>query len=274
MRDQRRSAGNLFDWLMRIASGVEYNGRVFCGWQSQKDVRTVQDCVETALSKVADHDLRVTCAGRTDTGVHALGQVIHFESHALRSMRSWVLGANANLPQEVCVKWAQSVDESFHARFSAISRRYRYVVINRWVRPAVLAGRVTWCHRALDEKRMQEAARLLEGEHDFTSFRALACQSKSPVRYVHAVDVSRCGDYVYIDVHANAFLHHMVRNIAGVLMTIGKGERPASWVSELLERCDRAKGGVTAPAEGLYLIGVEYGTEFGLPKAPDMPIFS
>lgn len=258
---------------MKFAAGIEYDGRAFCGWQSQKGVRTVQDCVENAISKVADHDLRVICAGRTDTGVHAVGQVIHFETRARRSMRSWVLGANANLPQDVCVKWVQPVNDSFHARFSVISRRYRYVVMNRWVRPAVLAGRVTWCHQALDENRMQKAARLLRGEHDFTSFRALACQSKSPVRYVHAVDVNRCGDFVYIDLHANAFLHHMVRNIAGVLVTIGKSEQTISWVSELLELRDRAQGGVTAPPDGLYLVSAEYGTEFGFPRAADAPIF-
>ncbi len=259
---------------MRIAAGIEYDGRAFCGWQSQKGVRTVQDCVEKAISTVANHELRVTCAGRTDTGVHAVGQVVHFETHALRSMRSWVLGANANLPEDVCLQWAEPVEQSFHARFSATSRRYRYVVSNRWVRPAVLAGRVTWCHRALDEKRMQEAARLLEGEHDFTTFRALACQSKSPIRHVYSVEVSKRGDYVYIDVHANAFLHHMVRNIVGVLMAIGATERPVSWVSELLELRERAQGGVTAPPEGLYLVGVEYEARFKLPKLPELPIFS
>jgi tRNA pseudouridine38-40 synthase len=259
---------------MRIAACVEYNGRAFCGWQSQKGVCTVQDCVEKAISTVADHGLRVTCAGRTDTGVHAVGQVIHFETRARRSMRSWVLGSNANLPETVCLKWAKPIDERFHARFSAISRRYRYIVLNRWIRPAVLAGSVTWCHRPLDEKRMQVAAKLLVGEHDFTTFRALACQSKTPVRNVYAVDVSRRGDCVYIDVHANAFLHHMVRNIAGVLIAIGKGERPPSWVSELLELRDRARGGVTAPPEGLYLVGVEYEARFELPGLPDMPVLS
>lgn len=258
---------------MKIAAGVEYDGRAFCGWQSQKGVRTVQDCVENAISKVADHDLRVICAGRTDTGVHAIGQVIHFETCARRSMRSWVLGTNANLPQDVCMIWAQTVDERFHARFSAVSRRYRYVVMTRWVRPAVLAGRVTWCHRDLDDKRMQKAAKLLRGEHDFTSFRALACQSKSPVRCMHNVDVSRAGDCLYIDLHANAFLHHMVRNITGVLMTIGKGERPVSWVPELLELRDRSRGGVTAPPDGLYLVGVEYATELGFPRAAQAPVF-
>jgi tRNA pseudouridine38-40 synthase len=259
---------------MRFAAGVEYDGSGFCGWQSQLGVRTVQDCVEKAISTVADHEVKVVCAGRTDTGVHSVGQVIHFDSQVQRSMRSWVLGSNANLPRDVCLCWAKSVDEDFHARFSAISRRYRYAIINRGVRPALLQGHVTWQHQPLNEKSMQQAGKLLEGEHDFSSFRALACQSKNPVRHLYGVTILRQGEYVYLDVHANGFLHHMVRNIAGVLMAVGCGERPVAWVSDLLLLRDRTQGGVTAPPQGLYFSGVEYDPGFELPPLPVLPSFT
>jgi len=258
---------------MRIAAGIEYDGSHFYGWQIQNGVRTVQEQVERALSRVANHRLGVVCAGRTDTGVHATQQVIHFQTQARRSERSWVLGANAHLPPEVCVTWAYPVDEGFHARFSALSRHYRYVILNRWVRPALLRGRVTWSHAVLDADRMQAAGRLFVGEQDFSSFRALACQAKSPVRRVYDVAVGREGAFLYIDVHANGFLHHMVRNMAGVMMSIGRGEHPVEWVTQLLQLRDRSHGGVTAPAEGLYLVGVDYPREFGLPGAPIRPRF-
>lgn len=258
---------------MRIAAGVEYDGSRFCGWQIQKGVRTVQGEVERSLSRVANHPVGVVCAGRTDTGVHATRQVVHFQTHARRTERSWVLGANADLPPDVCITWARPVVEDFHARFSALSRRYRYVILNRWVRPALLKGRVTWSHAGLDESRMEAAGRLFVGEWDFSSFRARACQAQSPVRRVYEVVVSREGTFLYIDVHANGFLHHMVRNMAGVIMSIGRGERPVAWVSRLLELRDRSRGGVTAPAEGLYLVGVEYPREFGLPMEPIRPRF-
>lgn len=259
---------------MRIAAGVEYDGSGFCGWQSQIGVRTAQDCIEKAVSNVADHKIKVVCAGRTDTGVHSVGQVIHFDSRVQRSMRSWVLGSNANLPRDICLCWAKLVNERFHARFSAISRQYRYVIVNRRTRPAVLQDHVTWQHRYLDEKIMYRAGKLLEGEHDFSSFRALACQSKTPVRHVYEVAVLRQGQYVYLDVRANGFLHHMVRNIAGVLMAVGSGERPATWVSDLLSLRDRTQGGVTAPPQGLYFSGVEYAPGFDLPPLPEKPSFS
>ena len=259
---------------MRIAACVEYDGSGFCGWQRQEGVRTVQACVEQALSKVADHELRVICAGRTDTGVHAVGQVIHFESEAPRRMRSWVLGANANLPGDISIQWAQPVAEDFHARFSARARRYRYIILNRWVRPAILRSRVTWIHKALDAELMQLGAEHLLGEHDFSTFRALGCQAKSPVRTVHTLRVTRAGDFIYIDIMANAFLHHMVRNIAGVLIAVGAGEQSPGWVAELLDMQDRKLGGVTAPPDGLYFVHVTYDEGFELPAQVVYPSYS
>lgn len=259
---------------MRIAAGIEYDGTAFSGWQSQPGSRTVQGCVEQALSKVADHPVQVVCAGRTDSGVHATGQVIHFDTGASRRMRSWILGANANLPADVSVTWAQPVDERFHARFGALERRYRYVILNRMVRPALGRSRVCWDHYPLDAGLMAQAGTYLVGEHDFSSFRALACQAKHPVRTIHRLEVSRAGEYLYIDVTANAFLHHMVRNIAGVLIAVGRGERRPDWVPELLLARDRSVGGVTAPAGGLYLVDVRYPDEFGLPREITLPRFA
>ena len=250
---------------MRIALGVEYDGSAFSGWQLQEGVRTVQGCVETALSKVADHPVRVICAGRTDAGVHARGQVIHFKTDAVRSMRSWVFGANANLPTEISMLWAQPVSDDFHARFSAVRRRYRYVILSRPVRPTFLAGRVSWNYRSLNETRMVAAASCLLGEHDFTSYRALACQAKTPVRTLYRLDVTRQDDLIFIDIEANGFLHHMVRNIAGVLMAIGAGEREPIWARQILEMRDRTAGGVTAPPHGLYLMEVGYPEIYVIP---------
>jgi tRNA pseudouridine38-40 synthase len=251
---------------MRIALGVEYDGSDFAGWQLQEGkVRTVQGNVEYALSQVADHPLRVTCAGRTDAGVHATAQVVHFDTAAERSPRSWVYGANANLPKSVSVQWARSVAVDFHARFSAIRRRYRYVILNREMHPTFLSGRVAWDYRPLNEVLMREASRFLVGEHDFSAYRAQACQAKSPVRTLYELNVSRDGELVLLDVEANAFLHHMVRNIAGVLMAIGAGKRPPGWAREVLESRDRSLAGVTAPPHGLYLTGVAYPERFGLP---------
>jgi len=254
---------------MRIAAGIEYDGSNFCGWQLQKDaVRTVQGEVEAALSKVAAESIRVHCAGRTDTGVHATEQVIHFDTEAVRDERAWVFGANANLPKDVVLLWARPVSDEFHARFSAVRRAYRYVIFTREVRPTFLAGRVTWHYRDLDIERMQQAGNHLLGEHDFSSYRAVACQAKSPVRTVHSLEVSRQGPYIFIDIEANAFLHHMVRNIAGVLMTIGEGEQPVEWSREVLEARDRTLGGVTAHPFGLYLTRVGYPERFGIPQLP------
>ncbi len=250
---------------MRIALGVEYDGTDFCGWQIQHRARTVQQCLEQALSKVAAHPIKAACAGRTDAGVHAVGQVVHFDTQSQRSMRSWTLGANVNLPRDVTILWARSVDESFHARYSARSRYYRYIILNRMVRPALDRHRVCWIHRPLDESRMHGAAQYLLGEHDFSAYRAVACQAKNPVRNVQWLRVSRHQDRVVIDVIANAFLHHMVRNIAGVLMTIGAGEKDPIWAREVLDARDRRLGGVTAPPHGLYLIEVDYPPQYRLP---------
>lgn len=259
---------------MRVALGIEYDGSDFRGWQTQQErVRTVQSCLEIALSRVADHPVQVICAGRTDAGVHSIGQVVHFDTQAQRSSRSWVLGANSNLPADVSVVWAQPVPEIFHARFSAVARRYRYVILNRPFRSALYRCRATWCYRPLDEARMQEAGQCLQGTHDFTSFRALECQAKHPIRTVYTIDVQRRGDLISIEVEANAFLHHMVRNIAGVLMAIGAGERPVDWAREVLELRDRTQGGVTAPAEGLYLIRVHYPDTFELPSVRPAPAY-
>jgi len=251
---------------MKIAVGLEYDGTRFSGWESQPGARTVQLVVTKALSRVADHPLHVVCAGRTDAGVHAWGQVIHFESHASRGMRAWVFGGNANLPDDVSVTWARPAPDDFDARFSARSRHYRYAIFNRPARAAVLKGRVAWECRPLDVEWMQAGADYLLGEHDFSSYRALSCQAKSPVRQVYRLDVHRQGLMIYIDVVANAFLHHMVRNIAGVLMAIGMGKRPVGWSEEVLLARDRTRGGVTAPPDGLYLVGVGYPEWFQLPR--------
>ena len=253
---------------MRIALGIEYDGRPYCGWQFQDHSPSVQVVVEQALSNVAAHPVRVICAGRTDTGVHAAEQVVHFDTQAIRDDKAWVMGSNANLPKSVSVLWIRQVGASFHARFSAIRRRYRYVIFNRHVRPAFLGGRVAFCFRPLDETRMQAAAQYLLGEHDFNAYRAVACQAKSPVRTVYRLDVTRRDELILIDIEANAFLHHMVRNIAGVLMAIGAGEREVEWAKQVLDGRDRSLGGVTAPPDGLYLMAVTYPEAFGLPRLP------
>ncbi len=259
--------------MTRVVCAVEYDGAGFCGWQRQDHSPSVQARVEQALSKVANQPVKVVCAGRTDTGVHATWQIIHFDSEVERSPRSWVLGANANLPHSVRLLLAQPVDDSFHARFSALSRTYRYVILNREVRTALLRQRASWHYHSLDADLMQQAANLLHGEHDFSSFRAVACQANNPVRTIQRLDIRRSGDFLYLDIQANAFLHHMVRNIAGVLMTVGSGRRPADWVSEILALRDRTRGGVTAPASGLYLVGVSYPEAFGLAPAGVIPVY-
>jgi tRNA pseudouridine38-40 synthase len=257
---------------MRIAAIVEYDGSGFCGWQSQTGLRSVQACVEAALSRIADEPIAVTVAGRTDTGVHATAQVIHFDTSAERSAYAWVRGTNTHLPPDVALLWAAPVDASFHARFSATGRHYRYLILNRAVRPTFVASRVTHEYRPLDIGRMREAARHLIGTHDFTSFRAAECQAKSPVRELRRLAIEREGERVRLAVYANAFLQHMVRNIAGVLMAIGAGEREPGWAREVLAARERALGGVTAPPHGLYLTAIEYPGGFGIPAIGADPL--
>lgn len=257
----------------RIALGIEYDGASVYGWQRQREVPSVQEHLENALSTVANQTIEVQCAGRTDAGVHATGQVVHFDCDVERPIRAWTLGVNAHLPDTIAVTWAKSVSQDFHARFSATHRRYRYIIHNAKMRPAILHQGVTHIHRDLDENKMHEAAQALLGEQDFTSFRAALCQSKSPFRNVTEVSVYRQGRYVILDITANAFLHHMVRNIAGSLVEIGAGDKPVTWIAELLLLKDRSKAASTAKPNGLYLVDVFYPDEFELPKTPLGPLF-
>jgi tRNA pseudouridine38-40 synthase len=258
---------------MRLAFGVEYDGSGFVGWQRQPAGRTVQGGLEAALTRVADQELKVVCAGRTDTGVHATGQVVHADSEAVRTATGWLRGTNANLPEDIRIQWVAEIDESFHARFRALRRHYRYVILNRPTGSSLLRNRVCWEYRPLDADLMAGAATALRGEHDFTSFRAAACQARSPVRTVYRLDVSRSGHFIYIDVQANAFLHHMVRCIAGVLIAVGRGEQSPGWVAEVLAARDRAVGGVNAPPGGLYLTAVKYPAQYALPAGGWLPDF-
>lgn len=253
---------------MRYAIGLEYDGSRFLGWQIQSQQPTVQACVERALARVADQELRVTCCGRTDAGVHALGQVAHFDTDAERPERSWILGLNSHLPAGVSVLWIRRVDESFHARFSAFSRTYRYLLLNRWIRPALEARRMSWCRRPLDAAKMNAAAQALRGEHDFTSFRAAACQARHAVREIQDISVARSGDVVSLEVTANGFLYHMVRNIAGSLLHVGQGESGVEWIAELLHQRDRGKAAPTAAPEGLYFVRARYPGQYKLPAEP------
>lgn len=254
---------------MKIAFGVEYNGSRYAGWQLQSHSPSVQESLEKALSFVANQPIKTHCAGRTDSGVHACGQVVHIETEVERSERSWLLGTNVNSPEDISINWVRFVSDDFHARFSATARRYRYVILNRTSQSALLTGRVTWENRSLDVDRMSAAAVFLQGKHDFSSYRATLCQAKSPIRTIHSLTVQRLGDQIILDIHANAFLHHMVRNIAGVLMEIGMGRRSPDWAKQVLDYRDRKLGGVTAPPYGLYLMKVDYPPEFSIPDSPE-----
>jgi tRNA pseudouridine38-40 synthase len=251
---------------VRHAIGIEYDGSAFHGWQVQRQEPTVQGCVEAALSRVADQEIRVSCCGRTDAGVHALCQVAHFDTGAMRSERSWVLGANSHLQPGISLLWIREVDDTFHARFSAYSRTYRYRIINRWIRPAVDATRLSWCRKKLDEGLMRQEALSLLGEHDFSAFRAATCQATHAVREIQDIQVSRNDNIVEIEVTANGFLYHMVRNIAGSLMAIGCGEKPVNWLKELLVSHDRNQAASTAASEGLYFVGARFPDEYDLPR--------
>ncbi|NVC63732.1 tRNA pseudouridine(38-40) synthase TruA [Vibrio sp. 05-20-BW147] len=258
---------------MRIALGIEYNGTDYFGWQRQREVASVQEKLEKALSKVANHPVEVQCAGRTDAGVHGTGQVVHFDTNVERKMVAWTMGANANLPKDIAVRWAKEVPDEFHARFSATARRYRYIIFNHALRPGILGSGVSHYHGDLDEKKMHEAGQYLLGENDFTSFRAVQCQSLSPFRNMIHLNVTRHGHYVVIDIKANAFVHHMVRNITGSLIMVGRGEQDPEWIKWLLEAKDRKFAGPTAKAEGLYLVDVDYPEEFDLPRESIGPLF-
>ncbi|HET9484351.1 MAG TPA: tRNA pseudouridine(38-40) synthase TruA [Xanthomonadales bacterium] len=251
---------------MRYALGIEYDGTDFMGWQLQPHGPSVQGAVEQAVGFVADAPVHTTCAGRTDAGVHARCQVVHFDAGAKRTARAWVLGANARLPQGVCIRWAHPVEDAFHARFSAVARRYTYTIVNRAVRPALDARYAAWERVPLDAEAMHRAAQALLGENDFTSFRTVACQSRTPMRRVEAITVVRDGERVRLSFRANAFLHHMVRNIVGSLLLVGCGERPQAWIGELLAGCDRTVAGPTASSAGLVFLGPRYPAQWQLPQ--------
>jgi tRNA pseudouridine38-40 synthase len=250
---------------MRIVLGLEYDGSGFCGWQSQASGLAVQDCLEQALHILAGHEVRVAAAGRTDSGVHALSQVVHFDTVTERPLSAWVRGVNAHLPSSLRVLWAQPVDAEFHARFSAERRSYQYLLVNQPVAPAILHGRAGWFHLPLDVAAMQEAANYLVGEHDFSAFRAAECQAKSPIKQLHCAEVQRKGNHVLFDFSANAFLHHQVRNMIGALIYVGKGKHRPEHMRELLLCRDRTQSPPTFSPDGLYLTGVGYNARWDLP---------
>jgi len=258
---------------MRYALGIEYDGKNYCGWQRQKSVVSVQQKLEQALSKVADEPIEVICAGRTDTGVNATNQVVHFDTSKIRKDVAWTLGVNTHLPKDIAVTWVNAVDDEFHARFSATARRYRYIIYNNRLRPAILNYGISHCHYPLDEHLMHQGAQHLVGKHDFTSFRTVHCQSHSPVRTIQHCNITRRGEYIIVDIKANAFLHHMVRNIVGSLMRVGQSQESTLWIREVLELKNRCMAGMTAPPEGLYFVEVDYPEQYTLPKRPFGPLF-
>ena len=251
--------------MARIALGLEYDGSTFHGWQTQPGGNTVQDHLERALAKVHDAPISTIVAGRTDAGVHATAQVVHFDASHDRPETAWVRGVNSHLPDGVSVLWARTVDEAFHARFGARERAYRYVLLNHAVRPALMVRRTGWVHAELDVDSMLDVAQCLLGTHDFSAFRAAECQAKSPIRELRETRVSRQGHYVYFDFRGNAFLHHQVRNMVGALVWIGLGRRPVHWLAELLQCRDRTQGAATFAPDGLYLVDVRYDAEWNLP---------
>ncbi|MBK7546545.1 MAG: tRNA pseudouridine(38-40) synthase TruA [Rhodoferax sp.] len=250
---------------MRLALGISYNGQAYQGWQSQLSGLTVQDKLEAALGRFTDSRVSTLCSGRTDAGVHALMQVIHFDTEATREPVSWVRGTNANLPRDIAVQWAQVVPDAFHCRASAISRRYAYILLESPVRPSIDAGRTGWSFRPLDMGTMQQAVHHLLGEHDFSSFRASACQALSPVKNLQRIDITRRGAYWRFEFEANAFLHHMIRNIMGCLVTVGQGKYPPEWMNQVLAARNRDVAAPTFSPDGLYFLGPRYEAHWGLP---------
>lgn len=260
--------------MYRIAIAVEYNGKDFHGLQLQSSgIRTIQAELEKALSSIADETISIACAGRTDAGVHATQQVVHFDTLSQRPLKAWIQGANARLPRSICIRWAKPVSEYFHARFTALSRTYRYHIYNSAVRPALVNDQVTWFKRQLNIQSMVEAGSYLMGEKDFSSFRSSQCQANSPVRNVEYLRWVQQQSLILLEIKANAFLHHMVRNIMGTLLAVGAGDKPVSWVKAVLDAKDRTKASATAPAAGLYMVDVDYPAEFDLPEAEVGPLF-
>jgi tRNA pseudouridine38-40 synthase len=249
----------------RVAAIVEYDGTEFAGWQSQEHAASIQDAVQAAISFVAGEPVVAICAGRTDSGVHAAGQVIHFDTGAIRTPRAWVLGANTRLSPAIALQWAGEVASGFHARHTAIRRIYRYCILNRSARSALQRAGAAWIHRPLDAAAMQTAAQALIGEHDFSAFRSVECQSKTAIRRIERIEVRRQGDYLWLEITANAYLHHMVRNIVGTLLDVQSAADPAAAMARVLGLADRRLAGATAPAAGLYLWRVEYPAIYGIP---------
>ena len=258
---------------MKIALGIEYQGTNYYGWQRQENVRSIQEQLENALSIIANEKIEIFCAGRTDSGVSGTGQVVHFETSAVRPDKAWTFGTNANLPDDIAVTWTKKVDDEFHARFSAMARRYRYILYCNKLRSAILHGGITHCYLDLDAEKMHQAGQYLLGEHDFSSFRAAQCQSNTPWRNVHHLLVTRIGQYIIVDIQANAFVHHMVRNIVGSLIEVGAGKESIEWMKWLLEQKNRQLAAPTAKPDGLYLVDVIYPKKFGLPKSHLGPLF-
>lgn len=253
---------------MRIAMGVEYEGTQYFGFQHQDDVPSIQDCLARAVSTIANHPVEIICAGRTDRGVHAQGQVIHFDTEAIRPDPAWLLGVNTQLPPDISIRWAQTVPDDFHARYKAISRRYQYRLYNSRIRSALYSRFSAWYPTPLDHERMQACAQALVGEHDFSAFRASECQSKSPIKTIECANVFKEGDIITLDIKADAFLHHMVRNIMGTLIRASIEEKDVSWMTNIIKHCDRSKAGFKAEPQGLILIEICYPTYYNIPSLP------
>ena len=253
---------------MRYACGLEYSGEGFYGFQTQVQEPTIQGCLEKAISRVANHSIRVFCCGRTDTGVSAIHQVVHFDTNTTRSSYQWIMGINSNLPQGISLLWIKAVDSEFHARFSAIERSYKYKIFNRWIRPAIHRHELTWEKLPLDENRMHQALQYLIGQHDFNAFRSSACQSKTSVKTIYSASVTRNTNILELDISGSGFLHHMIRNIVGTLLPIGIGEKPIEFMQQVLLSKDRTKAGITAKPNGLTFYGVKYPEKFSIPELP------